>query len=48
VVRGRTTGSFFTSADNVTVADPQEYMADFAELEKRAARYADGNHWRQY
>lgn len=38
----------WTSADNVKVTDPQEYMPAWADLEARAARYAAGNNWRQY
>jgi hypothetical protein len=41
-------GTVFTAGSNVTVVDPQEYMPDWAQVEAEAARYAKGDHWRQY
>jgi len=38
----------WTSADNVRVVDPQDFMPAWSDLEQRAARYARGDHWRQY
>jgi hypothetical protein len=37
----------FTSADNVTVLDPQDYLPDYAALEARAARHAATESWRR-